>query len=95
MVSFWRVWSNPSFSDSKLVSAVVVVIAGAVASLGVALIPTYLIERELKSGQLVRLCEPTVTTKNSYYLVTPSNRHNPEVKLLCDWMKASVGKSIL
>ena len=71
------------------------IIAGAVASLGAALIPTYLIERELQAGLLVRLGEPTVTTKNSYYLVTPSNRKNDQVDLLCDWMKNSVGKKVL
>lgn len=71
------------------------IIAGCVASLGAGLIPTYLIERELSAGLLVRLGEPTVTTKNSYYLVTPSNRINEDVDLLCGWMKESVGKRVL
>lgn len=71
------------------------VIAAAVASLGAALVPTYLIEREINSGLLVRLGEATVTTKNGYYLVTPSNRQNEQVDLLCNWMKDSVGKKVL
>jgi LysR family glycine cleavage system transcriptional activator len=70
------------------------IIAGAVASLGAALVPTYLIERELGAGLLVQLGEPTVTTKNSYYMVTPSNRRNEDVDLLCDWMKNSVGERV-
>ena len=68
------------------------IIAGAMASLGAALIPTYLIEQELEAGLLIPIGKATVTTKNSYYLVTPFGRENAEVALLCDWMKASVGK---
>ena len=70
------------------------IIAGAMASLGAALIPTYLIEQELDAGVLVPLGRASVTTKNSYYLVTPFNRENEEVDLLCAWMKASVGKKL-
>lgn len=71
------------------------IIAGAVASLGAALVPTYLIERELGLGLLVQLGKQSITTKNSYYLVTPSNRKNDEVDLLCDWMTNSVGNRVL
>lgn len=71
------------------------IIAGAVASLGAALIPTYLIEREIASGTLVQLGETSITTNNSYYLVTPSNCQNDDVDLLCNWMKDSVGKRVL
>lgn len=65
-------------------------IAGAVASLGAALVPTYLIERELADGSLVLLDQMTVTTTNSYYLVTPENTENAHVALFARWMKQCV-----
>ncbi len=71
------------------------VIAAAVAALGAALVPTYLIEGELSSGRLVPLSSATVTTRNSYYLVTPSNRRNPEVDLLSNWMVQAINEQIL
>jgi len=67
------------------------IIAGAVASLGAGLIPSYLIERELRDGQLKILFETPVTTNNSYYLVTPKNSNDKHVEQFCDWMKISVG----
>lgn len=62
------------------------IIAGAVSSLGVGLLPTYLIERELSTGELVRLSPETLTTNNSYYLVKPSGQQNASVDMLCQWM---------
>lgn len=68
------------------------VIAGAVASLGAALLPTYLIERELADGSLVALDQATVTTGNNYYLVTPANTENAHVARFCAWMQHCVGR---
>ena len=62
------------------------IIAGAVASLGVGLLPTYLIEEELQSGKLVLLSDQTLVTKNQYFLVTPGNQENADVSTFCDWM---------
>ncbi|KAE9625964.1 LysR substrate-binding domain-containing protein [Parasedimentitalea maritima] len=62
------------------------IIAGAVASLGVGLLPTYLIEEELANGKLVMLNAQTLVTKNQYFLVTPSNQVNSNVSVFCDWM---------
>lgn len=62
-------------------------IAGAVASLGAALLPTYLVERELADGSLVQLDEATLTTGNNYYLVTPEGTENVHVAAFADWMK--------
>ncbi|MVO17045.1 LysR substrate-binding domain-containing protein [Parasedimentitalea huanghaiensis] len=62
------------------------IIAGAVASLGVGLLPTYLIEEELANGKLVLLNAQTLVTKNQYFLVRPSNQVNPNVSVFCDWM---------
>lgn len=68
-------------------------IAGAEASLGAALVPAYLIEQELSAGTLVMLSNKTITTDNSYYLVTPKSQQNSAVDALCDWMLGCVGKS--
>jgi len=70
------------------------VIAGATASLGAALIPTYLIERELSEGRLVTLDTATITTKNNYFLVKPVDSHNKHVALFTNWMKNNVGRDI-
>ena len=82
-------------SSGKYFDQFSMIIAGAIASLGAGLIPTYLIERELDAGQLVRIGDLSITTKNSYYLVTPSNRQNTDVDHLCNWMVNSVGSRIL
>lgn len=66
------------------------IIAGAVASLGAALLPTYLIEQELADGSLVPLDEMTITTGNNYYLVTPAKTDNAQVAAFAAWMKQCV-----
>ena len=73
------------------------IIAGAVASLGVGLLPTYLIEEELENGKLVILNAQKLVTKNQYFLVTPGNQVNPNVSTFCNWMHkclASRGSAI-
>lgn len=70
-------------------------IAGAVASLGAALLPTYLIEQEIGDGSLVALDSATLRTGNNYYLVTPAEAENPHVTLFADWMKNCVGQKNL
>ncbi|MCF3593045.1 LysR substrate-binding domain-containing protein [Rhodobacteraceae bacterium LMO-12] len=69
------------------------IIAGAVASLGAALLPTYLIEQELADGSLVPLDERTITTGNNYYLVTPAKTDNAHVAAFMAWMKQCVSES--
>ncbi|MBT6545022.1 MAG: LysR family transcriptional regulator [Rhodobacteraceae bacterium] len=71
------------------------VISATVAGLGAGLIPSYLIEHELASGALVPLSTSTITTRNSYYLVTPRNRENDAVAKLCDWMIAAISEQVL
>ncbi len=69
------------------------VIAGAVAGLGAALVPAYLIERELSEGKLIALGHASITTKNNYYLVTPENTQNEHVFVFTQWMKEGVSQS--
>ena len=82
-------------SSGKYFDQFSMIIAGVIAALGAGLIPTYLIERELNAGQLVRIGDLSITTKNSYYLVTPSNRKNRDVDRLCNWMINSIDSRVL
>ncbi|MBA8877375.1 LysR family transcriptional regulator [Phyllobacterium myrsinacearum] len=50
------------------------VIEAALAGLGFALVPRYLIEHELASGRLRVLFDQPLTTENSYYLVVPDHK---------------------
>ncbi|MFB0690330.1 LysR substrate-binding domain-containing protein [Agrobacterium pusense] len=48
--------------------------SAAVAGLGVALLPTYLIEEELKSGSLRPFLDRPMSTENAYFIVRPENK---------------------
>ena len=69
------------------------IIAATLASLGSALVPTYLIETELENGSLVKLGDAVVNTENNYYLVTPLGQQNSNVGRLQQWMLDSVTPS--
>jgi DNA-binding transcriptional LysR family regulator len=65
------------------------VAAAAVAGLGVALVPTFYIEPELRSGALVALFDHSVGNMEAYYLVVPTARtDNPDVIQFTDWILA-------
>jgi LysR family glycine cleavage system transcriptional activator len=67
------------------------VIAGATASLGVALLPSYLIETELDTGALIQISDAAMQTDNQYFLVSPLGDSNASVKRLQSWMHSQVG----
>ncbi len=46
----------------------------AIAGLGVALLPEFLIARELKSGELVKVASKKASTDGAYHLIWPSDR---------------------
>jgi len=46
----------------------------AIAGLGVALLPKFLIQSELERGELIAVCNNTLSTDSSYYLVTPNDK---------------------
>jgi len=48
----------------------------AIAGLGVALLPRFLIESELQRGELQVICNKPQHTDNGYYLVTPNDKLN-------------------
>ncbi|GAC1043770.1 hypothetical protein thsrh120_37740 [Rhizobium sp. No.120] len=67
------------------------IIAAAIAGLGVALLPTYLIEDELKAGTLLPLFNLPMPTENSYYVVMPEKKQTKETATLFqDWLLSEV-----
>lgn len=70
------------------------VIGAAMAGLGFALLPLYLIEQELRDGQLVVLFEKPMHTENDYYLVVPEGKlENPLTQVFCQWIAGQVGNT--
>lgn len=60
----------------------------AVAGLGVALLPRFLIENELRRGELQIICNKPQRTDNGYYLVTPNDRLNyAPVLAFTNWLE--------
>ncbi|NTF45516.1 LysR family transcriptional regulator [Rhizobium rhizogenes] len=67
------------------------IIAAAISGLGVALLPTYLIEEELQTGALLPLFELPMSTENSYYVVMPEKKQTNEIAMLFqDWLVSQV-----
>ncbi|MBE7184829.1 MAG: LysR family transcriptional regulator [Methylobacterium mesophilicum] len=61
------------------------------AGLGVALMPLFLIDNELASGQLVQIFPWSVESPNSYYFVTPAaSRHRPPVRQFETWLAGQI-----
>ena len=62
------------------------IVQAACHGLGAALLPTYLVEQELATGQLLALA-PEVETDAAYYLVWPEARaRDPDLKRFRDWL---------
>ncbi|NEY91652.1 LysR substrate-binding domain-containing protein [Tabrizicola oligotrophica] len=65
---------------------------GAIHGLGAALMPTYLIQRELESGRLVPLYGPAIASTGSYYLVWPKDRaERAPLQSFRRWLKGEIG----
>ena len=48
----------------------------AIAGLGIALLPKFLIQSELERGELIVVCNKSLCTESGYYLVTPNDKQN-------------------
>lgn len=67
------------------------IISAVLSGLGVGLLPTYLIERETESGEIVPLAEAAMETENGYYIVVPEGRQaRPSVRAFQDWLLRQV-----
>ncbi len=68
--------------------------AAAVAGLGVALSPTYLIEDEVRSGALAPIANLAMSTENAYYVVRPEEKRTSSVvDLFQQWLLSEVGET--
>lgn len=66
-------------------------IQAATAGLGVALLPSYLVEEPLRGGTLVAPFKDRVAGPGAYYLVTPAAKANlPRVRMFRDWVLAQL-----
>ncbi len=65
-------------------------ISGAVAGLGAAILPTYLIEAELASGALAQIGKVASPKDEGYFIATPAGAKNQNAKRFSDWMKRQV-----
>ncbi|MEM6387721.1 MAG: LysR substrate-binding domain-containing protein [Pseudomonadota bacterium] len=61
-------------------------ISAAVAGVGAAIVPSYLIESELAQGVLVPLAAPT-SNDGAYYTVTPKGTTNPDAETFRAWVQ--------
>ncbi len=68
-------------------------ISGAVAGLGVAILPTYLIEGELAAGDLRQIGRVVASPDESYFIATPIGKKSELAKVFCDWLKRQVRRS--
>jgi len=67
------------------------IIEATVQGMGVALLPTYLIEDEIASGSLKIVCDLPLRTNNSYYIVLPDGRRsNALAQAFQEWLLARV-----
>ncbi|SHH66321.1 LysR substrate-binding domain-containing protein [Cognatishimia maritima] len=66
------------------------IISAAVAGMGAAILPTYLIEDELRSGALVKLAPVQIDTTDAYYIARPSGLRNALAKDFGDWLRKQV-----
>jgi len=68
------------------------IITSALQSQGAALLPSYLIEQEIKNGSLIQLWETSLKTDNSYYIVSSLGDQNASIKEFTAWLKKSVNQ---
>lgn len=60
--------------------------AAAISGLGVALMPTLLVQDELASGALVVACERPLKAQRAYYLVQPQVAERPALAVFREWL---------
>ncbi|WP_312793952.1 LysR family transcriptional regulator [Tianweitania sp.] len=70
------------------------IIEAAIAGMGYALVPRYLIETELRTGALEVVVDLPLQTENSYYVVTPEAKQTlPLAQQFTDWLLGQVSSS--
>jgi DNA-binding transcriptional LysR family regulator len=63
------------------------------ADMGIGLLPTYLIEEDIRRGSLVPIVNLPMPTEFGYYIVMPENRqHNIVANIFKDWLFTQVSR---
>jgi LysR family transcriptional regulator, glycine cleavage system transcriptional activator len=96
----WRDWfanagvEHPLPWRGQLFDQFAMTSEAAKAGLGVSLLPTYLIERELADGSLVPIAAPSLHGPGAYYAVVPVDRRSdPVVAAFVAWLVAEASAS--
>ena len=88
----WKAWfAQDGMSPPELEGTVhdqfSTIVQAASHGLGAALVPTYIVEQELATGQLLALAPRPMETGSAYYLVWPEQKaQDPDLKRFRDWL---------
>lgn len=94
----WRQWFDAQDVDAEQALAgpryelFSMQAAAAEAGLGVALVPTLLVQEELASGRLVVACRRPLKGQRAYYLVQPEVAERPALSAFKAWLSAQVAE---
>ncbi len=89
----WRTWFEANGVEAPMAMAgpryeqFSMQVAAASCGLGVALVPTLLVEAELAAGSLVVACPQPMRSERSYYLVQPDGDERPALAVFREWLQ--------
>ncbi|WP_223476603.1 LysR substrate-binding domain-containing protein [Oricola indica] len=70
------------------------IISAAVVGLGAAILPTYLIERELQQGSLTEIISVPDTQERSYFIAIPAGEIKPLTVQFANWLRKQVSPQL-
>lgn len=94
----WSDWCRlkgldvPAMLPGKHFDQFTMIIAGAVAGLGVGLLPRYLVDTELADGSLTQVDKTALTTPNAYYVVRPRGARAAHSDGFVRWIQGQFGR---
>ncbi|WP_189521807.1 MULTISPECIES: LysR family transcriptional regulator [unclassified Mesorhizobium] len=87
-ISLPRAYQGPRFDQFSMI------ISAAIAGLGVALLPTYLVEDELASGALAPFVPQSMQTENAYWVVRPEQKRTMGLAVeFQEWLLREINRS--
>ncbi len=96
----WRAWARAAgvpgdgLAAGRRLDQFSLIVAAAVQGLGAALLPLYLIERELSDGRLEALSDTVLQTEAAYHVVLPSGAPDAAARAFADWIRSRIGHEI-
>lgn len=99
-IEAWRQWFDakgvvaPQAMKGARLELFSMTAAAALHGMGLALMPTLLVEDELARGHLLVACDQALGSKRAYYLVWPERSDNPSaLQCFLNWLLQRVGSS--